>query len=130
MEHRPVRPPTNSLRAQVTFSKALNPSLGADALYSRDRELSASLTYQLTPRTALTMSGSRSKHAYQGASANFGPLLSDDRLDQYIVGVQFNPSSRLRFRLQAGRELRNANGTIYDYRNTFVALNTRFSLGT
>ncbi len=122
--------PTNSLRVRLDFSKALNPSLGSDALYSRDRELSGSLTYQLSPRTAVSLSASRSKHAYEGASGSVGPLLSNDRLDQYTLGLQFNPSNRLRFRLQAGRELRNANGTMYDYRNSFVALNTRFSLGT
>ena len=40
--------------------------------------------------------------------------------------MQFSP--RLKLSLEAGHERRNANGTIYDYSNTYAGLRTRFTL--
>lgn len=121
--------PLPDLRLRGDFAQALKPSLGNDALYQRDRNLQLRATYQLTPKTAVSVTAGRNDRLYRGASGLFGPLLERDRIDRVSAGVDYRVSQRLGFGLQAGHERRNANGTIYDYNNTFVALNARFTLG-
>jgi hypothetical protein len=122
--------PTPALRAKLAFSQSVKPSLGVDALFNRDRNYSLDVSYYLSSRTSIGAGYSRSDHRFGGARSITGPLLSTDHLDRFSARVGFTPSRRLSLTLEGGREQRNANGTFYDYKNTYVALSTRFRLGT
>lgn len=122
--------PITDLRLRANLMQDLQPDLGNSALYSRNREWHLAATYQLGARTSATVGVSRSDRVYRGASALYGPLLSSDRLDQISGRLDFAASRRLSFGVEVGHEHRNANGTFYDYHNTYVALNGRFTLGT
>ncbi len=122
--------PIPALRLQATWAQSVNPSLGTNALYSRDRNIDLAATYALSERTSVTLSASRTTRVYRGDGAVLGPLLTDDRRDRISGEVSFTPSQRLRLSLEATHERRNANGTLYDYKNTFIALTARFSLGS
>lgn len=122
--------PITDIQLRAALSQTITPALGNNALYSRSRNWRLAATYQLGPRSAITLSGSRNDRLYRGATPVFGPVLTSDHLDQISGRFDFTPSRRLGLGLEVGHERRNANGTFYDYRNTYVALNTRFTLGT
>lgn len=121
--------PVTDVQITARLGQDIQPSLGNDALFSRDREWQLSATYQLGVRTSVTGSYYRSERLYRGATARFGPLLTNDKLDQVSGRFNFSPGDRLTLGLEVGHERRDANGTFYDYKNTYVAFSTRFTLG-
>jgi hypothetical protein len=122
--------PLPALRVQGAFSQSVNPSLGTAALYSRNRNINLNASYALSSRTSVTLGAARATRLYRGDVGTLGPPLTNDRRDTFSGQVNFQPSNRLSFTLNAAHERRNANGTIYDYKNTYFVLTTRFSLGT
>lgn len=123
--------PITDLRIRADLSQTIQPSLGNnDALYSRNRSWGLSAEYQLGPRTSFSVSGSRNDKSYRGRTTNPLFALSDDRIQRVSGRFNFRPGDRLSFGIEGGYEHREANETFYDYSNTYVALTTRFSLGT
>lgn len=122
--------PFTDLQLRANLSQQIDPSLNNNALYSRNRDWGLSATYQLGARTSLGASFDRSERSYRGVLPVFGPVLTKDSVDRFSGRVDFTPNRRFSVGLEAGHERRNANGAFYDYRNTFVAINTRFTLGT
>jgi hypothetical protein len=121
--------PSDRFRLQGSYGRTISPSLGVDALYSRDRNIVLDGTYYLSSRTTVSLLASRSHHSYSGASAEFGPLLTNYRLDTLAGRVGFAPNSRLRFSLYGGYDHRTSNNVFYNYSSAFVGLNTTFTLG-
>jgi hypothetical protein len=121
--------PITDLRLRASLSQTVQPALGNTAAFQRMRDWSLGATYQLGPSTSVSLNGSRSERFYTGVIAPAALLLTRDRLDRIVGGVNFLTGRRLSFGVTAGFERRNANGTIYDYDNTFAALNARFTLG-
>lgn len=122
--------PLPDLRLRANLAQSLRPSLGSTALFVRNRDWGLEATYQVGPKTSVSLGGNRRERFYRGAASVFGPLLERERLDTYTARIDFHPSPRLSIGLAGGHERRNANGTFYDYDSTFVALNTRFTLGS
>lgn len=121
--------PMTDLQLRASLSQQIDPSLNNNALYSRNRDWSLSATYQLGARTTTGLSFSRNERSFRGALPVFGPQLAKDSVDRISGRVDFTPNQRMSVGLEVGHERRNANGTFYDYNNTFVAVNTRFTLG-
>ncbi|MBV1689591.1 hypothetical protein KRR38_18360 [Novosphingobium sp. G106] len=121
--------PTTNLQLRANLSQQIDPSLNNNALYSRNRDWGLSGTYQLGPRTSAGLSFARNERSFRGALPVFGPPLTNDSVNRISGRFDFTPNQRLSVGLEVGHERRNANGTFYDYRNTFVAVNTRFTLG-
>ena len=71
---------------------------------------------------------SQIRRSFGGAQSNFGPLLTRDRLDRGVATLNCRPSDRLALALEAGHERRRANGVIYDYSGSFVALRSRLTI--
>lgn len=117
-------------RLQLTFGteRAISPSLGVEALYSRNKSYDLSAVYALTSRTSLSAGVNYEQRQYRGASALFGPLLDNDKVMRARIGADYKASRRFKIGLEGGYERRNANGTIYDFDSTFVAVRTRFTL--
>jgi hypothetical protein len=121
--------PFTDLQLRANLSQQIDPALSNNALYSRNRDWGLSATYQLGPRTSVGASFDRSERSFRGALPVFGPLLTNDSVNRISGRFDFTPNRRLGIGIEVGHERRNANGTFYDYRNTFVAVNTRFTLG-
>ncbi|HEX8056051.1 MAG TPA: porin [Novosphingobium sp.] len=121
--------PTTDLQLHANLSQQIDPSLNNNALYSRTRNWGLSGTYQMGPRTSAGLAFSRNERSYRGALPIAGPQLSSDNVNRISGRFDFTPNRRMGIGLEVGHERRNANGTFYDYRNTFVAVNTRFTLG-
>lgn len=121
--------PTDQLVINGSFGRSITPSLGSDALYSRNREIMLDATYYLSGKTTLVLAASRQDRDYTGGTDLLGPLLADDRLERISGRANFRANQRMGFGLEVGWERRNADALVYDYRNTFVALHTTFSLG-
>jgi len=121
--------PVTDLRLRANLAQQIDPALGNNALYSRNRDWGLSATYQLGPRTSVGASFDRSERLYRGAQPVLGPVLTNDSVNRISGRFDFTPNRRFGIGLEVGHERRNANGTFYDYRNTFVAVNTRFTLG-
>ena len=122
--------PTANLQLRANFAQNLEPSLGNNALYMRERSWSLAGTYQLGVKTSATLAASRNERVYRGAVALIGLPLTTDRMDRISGRVDFRPSQRLAFGLEVGHERRKANDSFYDYKNTYAALSARFILGS
>jgi hypothetical protein len=120
--------PVPRLQVGLNFSADATPSLSTAALYQREHTYGGELDYALTSRTSLNLGASRQIRNYAGATNFFGPVLTNDHFSEIHAGVGLKLGERLRFDLVGGHEVRRANGTIYDYSNTYIALRTRFTL--
>jgi hypothetical protein len=120
--------PASRLQITLTTEHQPQPSLGAEALYSIESKYGALATYALTSRTSLFLGGDLDRRDYRGATGVFGPVLTDDRLTRLRAGATLAFSPRVRLTAEAGHETRNANGSIYDYSNTFIGLGARYAL--
>ena len=122
--------PSPPLQFRLNTEQTLTPTLSSESLYTRTRSFGVEAAFALSPRTSVVASLGRADRAYRGATSLIGPLLSEDRLDRGALRLEFAPGGRLKFGLEAGHERRNANGQFYDFRNSFIALQTRFTLGS
>lgn len=120
--------PTTRLSLQLASNNSVHPSLGAAAVYQRSRNVTLDATYALTHRTSLKAGVSQDHHRYEGASAIYGPLLTNDTLTRLSAGASYDWNSKVQLNLDVGHEHRNANGGIYDYNSSYVAFTTRYKL--
>ena len=120
--------PTTRLSAELSFSNSVSPSLGAAAVYQRAQNVVLNATYALTPSTSVKASVSHGRHRYEGASTIYGPLLTNDTLTRFSAGVSYWWNRKVQFNIDVGHERRNANGTIYDYSSSYIALTTKYKL--
>lgn len=122
--------PLLPLQFRLNTEQTLSPTLSSESLYTRTRSFGVEAAFALTPRTSIMASLGRADRTYRGATSLIGPLLSEDQLDKAAIRLDFAPGRRLKFGLEAGHERRTANGQAYDFRNNFIALQTRFTLGS
>ena len=120
--------PVPRLSLMLATNNSVQPSLGAAAVYQRSRNVSLDATYALTSRTSLKGGISQGRHRYEGASAIYGPLLTDDALTRVSAGASYDWNRKVQLNLDVGHEHRNANGSIYDYNSSYVAFTTRYKL--
>lgn len=120
--------PVSRLQLTLSTSRAIEPSLGEEALYSIDRQYAVIADYALTSRTSLNAQASYSRRSFRGSTGLFGPRLDEDRLFRASGGVTMAFSRRLSISAIAGYEKRNATGSIYDYDNTYIGLRSKFVL--
>ena len=118
--------PTTRLSTKLAFSNSVSPSLGAAAVYQRSQNVSVSATYALTPATSVKAEVSHGRHRYEGASAIYGPLLTNDTLTRFSAGASYLWNRKVQFNIDVGHERRNANGTTYDYSSSYIALTTNY----
>jgi hypothetical protein len=120
--------PGNRLQIRALTERSLKPSLGSEALYMKQsfNEVRASLA--LTERLTASGGVNFSKRDYQGAQANFGPLLDEDKFRRIFAGMTMRTSRRLELTLEGGHEKRDASGTVYDYSGGYVGLRGRLKL--
>lgn len=121
--------PSTDLRVTLDFARSLNPSLGGEALYSRDTSYALAAEYALTPRTSVFSGVTRNDRRFANARSTQTVLLTNDRLDQLNAGLRMQVNRRLKLSLEGGHERRNANGTFLDYRNTYGLLTASITLG-
>lgn len=121
---------TPGLRLQINASteRSINPALGGEALYSRQRVDQVRATYAVSGRVSLNGGFSLSRRTYAGAQANFGPLLQEDSFRRIFAGVSMRAGQRLELGLEAGQEKRNGTGTAYDFSSSYVGLRGRLKL--
>ena len=119
---------TPDLQITADTSRDVFPSLGTDALFQVNRSYALGATYALTRAIQLSLNGAIDRRNYVGTSSTFGPALTDSVQHSATGTVTYAYGPRLSFAIDVGHQTRNANGTIYDYKNTFVALRTSFKL--
>lgn len=120
--------PGNRLQIRALTERSLRPSLGAEALYTKQsfNELRGALA--LSERLTAFGGFNISKRDYSGARANFGPLLEQDKFRRIFAGMTMRTSRRLELSLEGGHERRDGSGAIYDYSGGYVGLRGRLKL--
>jgi hypothetical protein len=108
--------------------RSLRPSLGAEALYSKSSSHDLRATYALSKRFSINGGLVLSKRDYEGAQANFGPLLDKDKFRRVFAGMTFRASEKLDLGFEAGHEKRDGTGTLYDYDSGYVGLRGRIRI--
>lgn len=120
--------PGTRLQIRALTERSVEPSLGAEALYSKQSMNEVRATYALSERLSASGGVSLRKRDYEGAQANFGPLLEEDKFRRIFAGMTLRTSRRLDLSLEGGHEKRDATGTIFDYSGGYVGLRGRFKL--
>ncbi|MEY4240291.1 MAG: hypothetical protein RL339_2892 [Pseudomonadota bacterium] len=120
--------PGQRLQIRAVTERSLRPSLGSEALYSKQsfNEVRGSLA--LSERISVSGGFSVTKRDYSGAQANFGPLLEEDKFRRIFAGMTLRASRRLELGLEGGHEKRDGTGTIFDYSGGYVGLRGRLTL--
>ena len=119
--------PTSRLKVTLSTEHRPEPSLGAEALYSVNGKYEALATFALTAKTSVFVGGDLDKRDYRGATGLFGQVLTHDRLARLRAGATLAMSPRVKLNAQVGHERRSANGSVYDYSNTFFGLGARYA---
>ena len=112
--------PQFQLAARV--SRQISSSLLNDASYNVDKNYALDAGYALNERLRLRGGFSIAPRRYTYDTAPAGPTLDRETRKTAFAGLTFDPNRRLRFSLDTGYESRNANGSLFDYDNVFVAL--------
>jgi len=116
------------LKIQATTERSLQPSLGAEALYSRQSFNEVRATFALSQQLSLSGGFNVAKRNYSGAQANFGPLLEEDKFRRIFAGMTMRTNKRLELSLEGGHEKRDGTGTVFDYSGAYVGLRGRLTL--
>jgi len=116
------------LQIRALTERSLRPSLGGEALYTKQSFNELRGTFALSERLSASGGFNYSKRDYSGAQANFGPLLEEDKFRRIFAGMTMRTSSRLELTLEGGHEKRDGTGAIYDYSGGYVGLRGRLKL--
>lgn len=120
--------PGTRLKIRALTERSIEPALGSEALYSKQSMNEVRATYALSERLTISGGFSLRKRNYEGAQANFGPLLEEDKFRRVFAGMTLRTSRRLDLSLEGGHENRNATGTIFDYSGSYASLRGRLKL--
>lgn len=120
--------PGTRLQIRAFTERSIQPSLGAEALYSKQMMNEVRASYALSERLSASGGFNLRKRDYEGAQANFGPLLDEDKFRRIFAAMTLRTSRRLDLSLEGGHERRNATGTIFDYSGGYVGLRGRLKL--
>jgi hypothetical protein len=109
-------------RLQATFGtgREVSNSLASDAAYVIARPYSARFTYAVNDRMQVEAGGSITARRYAYAFVPATDVITNETRRIYDVGVSYNVGRNLRLRAAVGRDERNANGTVFDYKGTFA----------
>ncbi|MFN5780324.1 MAG: hypothetical protein ACK44O_12775, partial [Novosphingobium sp.] len=78
--------PGNRLQIRAVTERSLRPSLGGEALYTKQSFNELRGTLALSERLTASAGFNISKRDYIGAQANFGPLLEEDKFRRIFAG--------------------------------------------
>ena len=120
--------PGTRLQIRAFTERSIQPSLGTEALYSKQLLNEVRASYALSERLTASGGFSLRKRDYEGAQANFGPLLDEDKFRRIFAAMTLRTSRRLDLSLEGGHERRNATGTVFDYSGGYVGLRGRLKL--
>ena len=120
--------PQPDLRVIAGLARDVAPSLGTDALYILNRSYSLGTSYAVSRIVTVGLNGSIDQRRYVGATGVFGPALTSSNQRSLVGTVSASASRRLSVGADVGYQNRNANGTIYDYKDVFFALRTKITL--
>lgn len=116
---------TPQLQLHGNVGRSTNTTLTTDAAYHIDKTYAGDATYAVNERLSLKAGYSVSPSRYVYSGAVIAPTLERDKRHLAFGNITYSRSARLRFTLDAGHERRNANGSIFDYKNTFAMLGVR-----
>lgn len=104
-------------------------SLGSDAVYGIARTYDLSATVAVNDRLRLRAGAQISPQAFRYGALPVGQFVTNDNRRIFSAGADYSLNRRLRLTLDGGIERRNANGTFFDYKNSFVGIGLVASLG-
>lgn len=119
---------TERLQLQGSLGRSLVNSLSSNAAYVVDRPVSARVSYAINERLRFDAGGQFSKRRYVFAGVPGSDFVERETRRTLDAGVSFRFSDRVSFRISGGHERRNANGTLFDYSNSFVGGGITLSL--
>lgn len=116
-------------QASVSTARSVSSTLTSDSTYNVNKTYAIDTNYAITDRLHATAGYRTSQRRYVGSQSIFGIVpLRNDRLEAINAGLSFQQSPRLSFNLNVGRDSRNGNGTIYDYKSNRVMLGASLNL--
>lgn len=119
---------TPRLQLHTGFGRSISSTLAVAANYNVATNYGLDATYAVTPRINLNAGYSHTKRRFEGS---FDPLavnlLTNDRKQNFFASVDYLFSPKLKFILNGGHDVRNANGSFYDYHNNQIGLRAELS---
>ena len=114
------------LRATLATGRQISNSLASDATYVISRPSSLRLTYAVNDRMQIDAGGSITARRYNYAFVPTTDVIERETRRIYDAGVSYTAGRNWRLRASVGRDQRNANGTVFDYRGTFATASVGF----
>lgn len=112
-----------------TIGREVTNSLGSDAVYGISRTYGLSATVAVNDRLRLRAGAQISPQTFRYGALPTGQFVDNDTRRIFSAGADYSLNRRLRLTLDGGIERRNANGTFFDYKNSYVGLGLVVSLG-
>lgn len=116
---------TPQLQLHGNVGRSTNTTLTTDSAYHIDKIYAADATYAINERLSFKAGYSVAPSRYVYSGPVVAPTLERDKRHLAFGNLTYSRSARLKFTLDVGNERRNANGSIFDYKNTFAMLGVR-----
>ncbi len=115
------------LRLTANSGREVTNSLSSDAAYVISRPNALRLTYALNERVQIEGGASITSRRYSYAFVPAGEVIERETRRIYDAGISYALGRNWRVRAAAGRDERNANGTVFDYSGTFATASIGFT---
>lgn len=116
------------LQLVATVDRDVSNSLSSDARYTIDSNFAFRGTYAVNSRVQVRAGVNFARSRYRYDVPPPATFITTENRRIFDAGINYQLNQRIRMDLTGGVERRNANGTAFDYRNSFasIGLFTRF----
>lgn len=108
------------LRLALQTGREFSNSLSSDSNYQLTRPSSLQATYAVNDRLQLTAGIRNSRNTFSYIGVVPGLAITRENRWVYSGGINYQVNRRIRLGINGGYERRNANGTFFDYGNSFI----------
>lgn len=110
------------LQLHGALSRAVVSTLTVDSAYHIDTLYLIDVSYAINERMTFKTGLSHLPRRYYGSQTTFGPTLTKDYQNVGYATLIYALTPKMKLSFDVGREIRNANGSFYDYKNTRAAV--------
>ena len=106
---------SSRLNATLSYQRSIAPSILQGSSYNLQQSLALDARYTVSSRVTAGAGASWSKRNYRGVAPAASSLIVDDDLKAVFASLQLSVGRNASLGLDARREVRNTNLTIFDY---------------
>jgi Putative beta-barrel porin 2 len=106
---------SNRLQANLSYARAINPSLQLGADYQISQTIGFTVNYELSPRISASLGGNLGSHSFEGGTTLLTDGVRSDHSKEVLGSIRLMVGQKSSLTLNANYEVRNADPAIFDY---------------